>query len=127
MYGTGIVEPEVMVAISPKVSGRLIELHADEGDRVTEGTVLARLEARDLAATVAEWQSRVQLGEAEPIGAPAFVLCDFAAELRPCARENGAFQQGGEQQLPRPPANGTKERWPAGARRYGRASPARAR
>ena len=65
VYGTGIVEPEVMVAISPKVSGRLIELHADEGDRVTEGPVLARLEARDLAATVTEWQSRVQLGEAE--------------------------------------------------------------
>jgi RND family efflux transporter MFP subunit len=65
VYGTGIVEPEVMVAISPKISGRLVELLADEGDSVERGALLARLEAEDLAATVAEWASRVRLGEAE--------------------------------------------------------------
>lgn len=65
VYGAGIVEPEVLVPIGPKVSGRLIELRADEGDRVVQGQVLARLEAGDLAATVAEWTSRVRLGEAE--------------------------------------------------------------
>lgn len=65
VYGSGIVEPEVMVPIGPKVSGRLIALRADEGDRVAQGQVLARLEAEDLAATVAEWTSRVRLGEAE--------------------------------------------------------------
>lgn len=65
VYGSGIVEPEVMVPIAPKVSGRLIELRADEGDRVAQGQILARLEAEDLAATVAEWTSRVRLGEAD--------------------------------------------------------------
>lgn len=65
VYGSGIVEPEVLVPIGPKVSGRLAELLADEGDQVAEGAVLARLEAEDLAATVAEWTSRVRLGETE--------------------------------------------------------------
>ena len=65
VYGSGIVEPEVMVAIGPKVTGRLQELAADEGDAVRKGAVLARLDSRDLAATVAEWESRVRFGEAE--------------------------------------------------------------
>lgn len=65
VYGSGIVEPEVMVAIGPKVSGRLQELAVDEGDAVRKGAVLARLDGRDLAATVAEWESRVRFGEAE--------------------------------------------------------------
>lgn len=65
VYGSGIVEPEVMVAIGPKVSGRLQELAVDEGDAVRKGGVLARLDSRDLAAAVAEWESRVQFGEAE--------------------------------------------------------------
>lgn len=65
VYGSGIVEPEVMVAIGPKVSGRLQELAVDEGDSVRKGAVLARLDSRDLAATVAEWESRVRFGEAE--------------------------------------------------------------
>ena len=65
VYGSGIVEPEVMVAIGPKMSGRLQELAVDEGDAVRKGAVLARLDGRDLAATVAEWESRVRFGEAE--------------------------------------------------------------
>lgn len=65
VYGSGIVEPEVMVAIGPKVSGRLQELAVDEGDTVRKGGVLARLDSRDLAAAVAEWESRVQFGAAE--------------------------------------------------------------
>lgn len=65
VYGSGIVEPEVMVALGPKVSGRLQELAVDEGDTVRKGAVLARLDSRDLAATVAEWESRVRFGEAE--------------------------------------------------------------
>lgn len=65
VYGSGIVEPEVMVAIGPKVSGRLQELAVDEGDAVRKDAVLARLDGRDLAATVAEWESRVRFGEAE--------------------------------------------------------------
>lgn len=65
VYGSGIVEPEVMVAIGPKVSGRLLELAVDEGDRVRKGAVLARLDSRDLAAGVAEWESRVRFAEAE--------------------------------------------------------------
>lgn len=65
VYGSGIVEPEVMVAIGPKVSGRLQELVVDEGDAVRKGAVLARLDGRELAAAVAEWESRVRFGEAE--------------------------------------------------------------
>ncbi|MFZ2209189.1 MAG: efflux RND transporter periplasmic adaptor subunit [Porticoccaceae bacterium] len=65
VYGSGIVEPEVMVALGPKVSGRLQDLAVDEGDTVRKGAVLARLDSRDLAATVVEWESRVRFGEVE--------------------------------------------------------------
>jgi membrane fusion protein (multidrug efflux system) len=43
----------------------LQELAVDEGDTVRKGAVLARLDSRDLAATVAEWESRVRFGEVE--------------------------------------------------------------
>ncbi len=34
VYATGTVEPTVMLPIAPRNSGRLVELKADEGDRV---------------------------------------------------------------------------------------------
>lgn len=48
VYGNGTVEAKVVVGISSKITGRIVELHADQGDRVKRGQLLARLESDDL-------------------------------------------------------------------------------
>lgn len=44
VYGNGTVEAKVVVGVSSKITGRIVELHADQGDRVRRGQLLARLE-----------------------------------------------------------------------------------
>jgi HlyD family secretion protein len=48
VYGNGTVEAKVVVGISSKITGRIVELYADQGDHVTRGQLLARLESDDL-------------------------------------------------------------------------------
>ena len=48
VYGNGTVEAKVVVGVSSKITGRIVELHADQGDRVQRGQLLARLESDDL-------------------------------------------------------------------------------
>lgn len=59
VYATGTVEPSVEVRIAPRVGGRLIDLRADEGDKVAAGAVLARLEDRDQRANVEQLRARL--------------------------------------------------------------------
>jgi HlyD family secretion protein len=47
IYGNGTVEAKVVVGISSKITGRVVELYADQGDRVKRGQLLARLENDD--------------------------------------------------------------------------------
>ncbi|WP_298433492.1 efflux RND transporter periplasmic adaptor subunit [Geobacter sp.] len=47
VYGNGTVEAKVVVGVSSKITGRLVELYADQGDRVRRGQLLARLENDD--------------------------------------------------------------------------------
>ena len=55
VYGSGTVEPTVMLPIAPKVMGRLEKLLVDEGAAVQQGQLLAELDKRELAASVTEW------------------------------------------------------------------------
>jgi len=48
VYGNGTVEAKVVVGVSSKITGRIVELLADQGDRVKQGQLLARLENDDL-------------------------------------------------------------------------------
>ena len=48
VYGNGTVEAKVVVGVSSKITGRIVELYADQGDRVKQGQLLARLENDDL-------------------------------------------------------------------------------
>ena len=48
VYGNGTVEARVVVGISSKGTGRIIELFADQGDQVKTGQLLARLENQDV-------------------------------------------------------------------------------
>lgn len=47
VYGNGTVEAKVVVGISSKITGRIVALYADQGDRVKRGQLLARLENDD--------------------------------------------------------------------------------
>lgn len=58
IYATGNVEAGTTVRLAPRSTARLVELKADEGEMVKSGQLLARLEDRDLAATVTELQAR---------------------------------------------------------------------
>ena len=64
--GPGRVEPlSEEVEVSAEMSGKLVEVRVDEGDRVTHGQVLARLEPRDFEARLAAARARVAVAEAE--------------------------------------------------------------
>ncbi len=48
VYGNGTVEAKVIVGVSSKVTGRIVELYVDQGDHVKRGQLLATLESEDL-------------------------------------------------------------------------------
>ncbi len=58
VYATGTVEATVTIRVAAQVAGRLLELMADEGQRVKAGDVLARLDDSDLRASVSELEAR---------------------------------------------------------------------
>jgi HlyD family secretion protein len=62
VYGNGTVEAKVVVGISSKITGRIIELHADQGDHVQRGQLLARLESEDLIQQ--QHRSRAEMNKA---------------------------------------------------------------
>jgi HlyD family secretion protein len=47
IYGNGTVEAKVVVSVSSKITGRIVELYADQGDQVKKGQLLAKLENDD--------------------------------------------------------------------------------
>ena len=61
---TGTVLPWARVAPGTKIVGRVLEVRVREGDRVSRGQVLARLERRDLEAAVDQAQASVVMAEA---------------------------------------------------------------
>ena len=69
VFGTGTLESKVVSGVSSKVVGKVVEVLVDQGDVVTTGETLARLEARDFldAVHVAQAQrdqSRAELAKA---------------------------------------------------------------
>jgi multidrug efflux pump subunit AcrA (membrane-fusion protein) len=57
VYGPGTVQSRVPVMVSTKITGILEKLHADQGDQVKKGQLLAELESLDLKARVAASQA----------------------------------------------------------------------
>lgn len=49
---SGTVEPVQTVNISPKSAGILEQLYVEQGDRVTEGQIIAQMESRDVEAQI---------------------------------------------------------------------------
>jgi HlyD family secretion protein len=64
VFGLGTVEARVTSKVGFKVSGVLVELRADVGDRIAKGTVLARLDDREQSARVARAKAAIEQTEA---------------------------------------------------------------
>jgi HlyD family secretion protein len=60
VFGLGTVEARVTSKVGFKVSGVLVDLRADVGDRVAKGQVLARLDDREQSARVARAKAAVE-------------------------------------------------------------------
>jgi RND family efflux transporter MFP subunit len=70
IHGPGTVQSKVPVAVSPKITGILEKLYADQGDRVKKGQLLAELDslelrAREAAAQAAKNRAQRDLGRAQ--------------------------------------------------------------
>ncbi|WP_428563634.1 MAG: efflux RND transporter periplasmic adaptor subunit [Solidesulfovibrio sp. DCME] len=59
VYGNGTVEAKIVVGISSKITGKIVELQADQGDLVKQGSLLARLENDDLSEQVRQAEASV--------------------------------------------------------------------
>ena len=59
LQSTGYIVPAHQLLISPKVSGMIVALNFEEGQRVNKGDVLAELESTDYAADVAHAKALV--------------------------------------------------------------------
>ncbi len=64
VFGLGTVEARILSKIGFEVGAALVELTADQGDRVKEGEVLARLHSADQKARVAKAKAGVANAEA---------------------------------------------------------------
>jgi len=64
VFGLGTVEARVTSKIGFKVSGVLVDLRADVGDRVAKGAVLARLDDREQSARVGRAKAATEQAEA---------------------------------------------------------------
>lgn len=71
VVASGGVEPWQSVSPGTKILGRIDAVPVREGDKVSRGQVLARLEARDLDAAVAQAEAAVAMAEAQLANARA--------------------------------------------------------
>jgi HlyD family secretion protein len=64
-FGTGTLEAKVVVAASAKMVGKVVAVLVDQGDAVTPGQCLARLESKDYEDAVGVAQAKLTQAEAE--------------------------------------------------------------
>ncbi len=64
VYGNGTVEAKVVVGISSKITGKVIQLYADQGDHVKKGRLLAKLENDDVIQQQAQSEAEVSRADA---------------------------------------------------------------
>lgn len=60
VFGLGTVEARVSSQVGFKISGVLVDLRADVGDRIAKGSILAHLDDREQSAQVARSQAAVE-------------------------------------------------------------------
>ena len=95
--GTGKIQPEVNVKISANVAARIIQLNADEGDRVHKGQILVELDRTRYEAAVTQAKAILSSAKASLRQAQA----SFKNAKRALDRTQKLFKQGlaSEEQL----------------------------
>ncbi len=64
VMGTGTLEARRQAVVSPEISGRIVEVHVDQGDRVHAGQALLRLDDEDLRRQVEVSESNLAVARA---------------------------------------------------------------
>ena len=64
-FGTGTLEAKVVVGAGAKMVGKVVDVLVDQGDTVTAGQCLARLESKDYEDAVGVAQAKLAQAEAE--------------------------------------------------------------
>ena len=81
LTASGYVVARRRAVVSAKIQGRLAELHVEEGARVKEGAIFARLESADFRAAVTRAQAQLQRADAQIATAKAQVT-SASAQVR---------------------------------------------
>lgn len=65
LIGTGTLETKNVVIIAPKTTARILSLHADEGDSVRAGQLLAHMEPSEIEAALLESRAGIEKSRAQ--------------------------------------------------------------
>lgn len=65
LIGTGTLEAKNVVIIAPKTTARILSLHADEGDSVHAGQLLAQMEPNEIEAALSESRAGIEKSRAQ--------------------------------------------------------------
>jgi HlyD family secretion protein len=68
---SGVIEPYVTVEVKSKASGEILEVLADSGDRVERGTLLLRIDRRQLRNNLAQAKADLEVARAQLANAEA--------------------------------------------------------
>ncbi|WP_203072615.1 efflux RND transporter periplasmic adaptor subunit [Falsiroseomonas ponticola] len=79
VYATGAVEPVHWARVGPAVRGRVSAVMAEEGARVTEGQVLARIDDRQTRSMADEAEARARFAQEDLARTRTLVARDIAA------------------------------------------------
>ena len=93
LTASGYVVARRRAVVSAKIQGRLAELHVEEGARVEEGQVFARLESADFQAAVSRARAQVARADAQVSSARAQIVSVEAGIARAEADRNEANRQ----------------------------------
>jgi RND family efflux transporter MFP subunit len=79
VYATGSVEPVHWAKVGPSLRARITEVLVEEGQRVSEGQAMARLDNREAVHRVEEAEARARFAEEELARIRTLVARDIAA------------------------------------------------
>ncbi len=79
VYATGSVEPIHWARVGPAIRARITDVLVDEGDRVTEGQPMARLDNREAAHRAEEAEARARFAAEDLARIRTLVTRDIAA------------------------------------------------
>ena len=82
VLATGSVKPQIgaEVRVGARISGKVERLHANIGDKVTKGQVVAELEKADLLAVVNQRRAELDLAEKELVRQEDLLKQDFTSK-----------------------------------------------